>query len=83
MLVGAPKPAHRIIHLQDWHYVPREEFAPDVRQQVGRPVSDEDVDKLYRKHLLEVELVPACAPQSGPRATILAPSIATADRQKG
>jgi hypothetical protein len=41
-------------------------FALNVRQQVAVPVSDEDVDKLYRKHLLEVELVPACAPQSGP-----------------
>jgi hypothetical protein len=24
VLVGAPKPAHRIIHLRDWHFVPRE-----------------------------------------------------------
>lgn len=57
VLVRAPKPTHRIIHLRDWHYVPRELFALDARQQAGRPLSDEDVDKLHRKQLLGIELV--------------------------
>jgi hypothetical protein len=32
-------------------------FALDVRQQVGRPVSDENNEKLSEKHLPEVESV--------------------------
>jgi hypothetical protein len=47
VLVSSPKPTHRIIQLRDWHYVPPELFALDVRQQVGRAVADEDVKKLY------------------------------------
>jgi hypothetical protein len=57
VLVTSPKPTHRIIQLRDWHYVPPELFALDVRQVAGRPLSDEAVEKLYQKHLLEVELV--------------------------
>jgi hypothetical protein len=57
VLVSTPKPTHRIIQLRDWHYVPAELFALDVRQVTGRPLSDEAVVKLYQKHLLEVELV--------------------------
>jgi hypothetical protein len=53
VLVSAPKPTHRIIHLRDWHHVPLDLFALDVRQQVGRPVSDEDIEKVHQKHLLE------------------------------
>jgi hypothetical protein len=48
---------HRIIQLRDWHYVPPNLFALDVRQVAGRPLSDEAVDKLYQKLLLKVELV--------------------------
>jgi hypothetical protein len=57
VLVASPKPTHRIIQLRDWHYVPPELFALDVRQQLGKSVSDEAIEKLYQKHLLEVELV--------------------------
>jgi hypothetical protein len=57
VLVRTPKPSHRIIHLRDWHTVSYDLFAADVREQVGRPISEEDIDKLFRKHLLEVELV--------------------------
>src|SRR5262249_10273293 len=57
VLVPAPKPAHRLIHLRDWHDVSPDLFALAVRQQFQRPVSDEEVDKLLREHLLEVELV--------------------------
>jgi hypothetical protein len=57
VLVRTPKASHRIIHLRDWHFVPRDMFALDVRQQVFRPVTDEEIDRLYQKFLLEVELV--------------------------
>jgi hypothetical protein len=57
VLVSSPKPTHRIIHLRDWHYVPLDLFALDVRQQLGRTVSDEAIERLYQKHLLEVELI--------------------------
>jgi hypothetical protein len=57
VLVRAPKPTYRIIQLRDWHYVPPELFALDMRQQLGKSVSDEAIEKLYEKHLLEVELV--------------------------
>jgi hypothetical protein len=48
---------HRIIQLRDWHYVPHDLFALDMRQQLGKTVSDEVIEKLYQKHLREVELV--------------------------
>jgi hypothetical protein len=57
VLVSAPKPTHRIIQLRDWHYVPAELFALDMRQQLGRAASNQAVEKLYENHLLEVELV--------------------------
>jgi hypothetical protein len=53
VLVRAAKPAHRIIHLRDWHYVP----ADLLRQDAGKPLSDEAADALHRAHVLEVELV--------------------------
>jgi hypothetical protein len=52
-----PRPARRIIHLRDLHFVPRDLFAIDVRQAAGRPLSDAEVDRLYEKHLLETEVV--------------------------
>jgi hypothetical protein len=57
VLVAAPKPTHRIVHLRDWHHVPADLFAADVRQAAGKPLSDEEVGALYREHLLQVELV--------------------------
>jgi hypothetical protein len=57
VLVACPKPTHRIIHLRDWHFVPRDLFALDVRQSSTRPLSEQEVDALYREHLLQVELV--------------------------
>ncbi len=49
VLVAAPKANRRIIHLRDWHHVPRDRFALDV----GKPLTDAD----YAEHLLQVELV--------------------------
>jgi hypothetical protein len=37
VLVSAPKATHRIIHLRDWHYVPPDLFALDVRDEAALP----------------------------------------------
>ena len=53
--VQADKPTHRIIHLRDWHFVPRDLFAIDVKHAASRPLSEEVIDRLYEEGLLEVE----------------------------
>jgi hypothetical protein len=57
VLVAAPNPTHCIIHLRDWHFVPKELFALEARHSAGRPLSDEEVNSLYEQNLLDVELV--------------------------
>ena len=57
MSVPAIKPSARIVHLRDWHYVPRELYALEARQVYGRDLSDEEVDALHEEHSLQVELV--------------------------
>ncbi len=52
-----PKPRLRIVHLKDWHYVPRDLFAADIRSASQAEYSDEDVDRLYAEFLAEVEQV--------------------------
>jgi hypothetical protein len=47
VLVETPQASHRIIQLRDWHYVPPDLFALDVRQVAVRPLSDDEVDDLY------------------------------------
>lgn len=47
----------RIIQLCDWHFVPRDLFAVEVRSVAGKTLSEEEVDALWREHLFEVELV--------------------------
>lgn len=48
----------RIIHLRDWHYLPRETFAADIRSATKAPIPEaEEIDCWYEEHLLEVELV--------------------------
>jgi hypothetical protein len=49
------KPGRLLVHVRDWHYVPRQSFALDVGQ-AGKLV-DAEVEGLYREHLLQVELV--------------------------
>src|SRR5262249_41205661 len=54
--VRADAPARRIVHLRDWHLVPRDQYAAELR--AARPgLSDSDVDRLYRELTLEVEAV--------------------------
>ena len=57
VLVAADWPTHRIIHIADWHFVPRAAFAADLRDQSEDPIDDEDIDTLYAEHLDEVQRV--------------------------
>lgn len=58
----APSPAlsqtRQVIHVCDWHYVPKESFAADLRTD-NPNYSDEEIDKLYAQHLVDVEAIQA------------------------
>jgi hypothetical protein len=52
----ANPPARLIIHICDWHLVPKDQFTADFRSApVTEPYTDEQIDKLYADHLDEVE----------------------------
>jgi hypothetical protein len=53
----AEKPTSRIIHLRDWHFVPKELYALDMKQAHGRELTTEEIDRLHQELLLEVELI--------------------------
>ena len=57
--VAAKKPTSRIIHLRDWHYVPKDLYALDMKEAHGRELTADEIDRLHRELLLEVELVQA------------------------
>jgi len=51
------RPTHRIVHLTNWHFLPKDLFAADIRDVAEEPVSDAEIDDLYEELLLEIELV--------------------------
>jgi hypothetical protein len=55
--VREEKPTCRIIHLRDWHFVPKELYALDLKNATGRELSKDEIDRLHRELLLEVEAV--------------------------
>jgi len=55
--VAAQKPTHRIVHLRDWHFVPKELYAIDLTNASGRDLTGEEIDRRHQEHLLEVEAV--------------------------
>jgi hypothetical protein len=55
-VVKDERPTHRIIHLRDLHFVPRDVFSQDLRDQ-HKDISDEEIDKAYRELLDEIESV--------------------------
>jgi hypothetical protein len=58
VMVNPEKAKNRcIVHLRDWHFVPRDSFAIDMADAYGRTLSADEIDLLYEQHLLEVELV--------------------------
>ncbi len=68
--VTVKEPTSRIIHLRDWHFIPRELFALDMKEVHGRDLADKEIDRLYQEFLLEVELV-----QIEQLATLLSTSL--------
>jgi len=48
---------HRIVRLADWHFLPRDLFAADIRDQADEPVPDAEIDRLYAAFLSEVEAI--------------------------
>lgn len=56
-LVKSEKPTHRIIHLRDWHFAPKDAYAIDMNDAHGQKLPEAEFDLLYQKLLLEVELV--------------------------
>jgi hypothetical protein len=57
VLVATERPSHRIVHIRDWHYVPRELYAADLRSSSKTDLSDEAIEMRHRELLLEVEFV--------------------------
>lgn len=55
--VSPGKPTHRIVHLKDWHFVPKKLFAADLRDLSEEPITDEEIDRRYEDFLSEVETV--------------------------
>jgi hypothetical protein len=55
--IQAENPTHLIVHLRDWHYVPKDLYAIDLRNSAGRPLTDDEVDRLHEELCLEVEAV--------------------------
>jgi hypothetical protein len=54
VLVSAANPKHRIIHIGDWPYVPKDRYAPELRKAGLTP---EEVEEGYREFLDDVERV--------------------------
>lgn len=52
----ADEPTHRIIHILNWHFIPRHAFAADLRDQ-DDTISDDEIDRLYAEFLDDVETV--------------------------
>ena len=57
VMVAVERPTHRIIHVRDWHYVPKPLYAADLHTAAGKPLSEAEVDALHEALRLEVELV--------------------------
>lgn len=55
--VQVEKPSHRIIHLRDWHWIPRDSFAIDVRNSSEEEPTEENIDRLYGEFLLQVDAI--------------------------
>lgn len=50
---------HRIIHIRNWHFVPKADFAADLRSLEGEALSDEEIETRYDEFLAEVDTVQA------------------------
>ena len=50
-------PTKRIIHIRDWHFVTKADYAKDLRDTAENPLSDAEIDAQYEQLLLEVGMV--------------------------
>ena len=57
--VACKNPRHRILNIKDWHFVEREAYAADLRDQSDEPISEKEIDAVYAELLSEVERVQA------------------------
>lgn len=55
LVIGCGQPPQKIIHIADWHYVTRDDFAADLKAQGD--ISDEEIDRQYAEFLDSVESV--------------------------
>ncbi|QDT94150.1 hypothetical protein [Gimesia algae] len=47
----------KIIHILNWHYVSRDDFAADLRTEIGKSQSDDQIDKEYLSFLDDVKAI--------------------------
>ena len=51
------RPERVVVHLRDWHLVPRDAFDKDVKAAASRDLSKAELDRLFAEHLDGVESV--------------------------
>src|SRR5262249_28919653 len=51
------RPERVVVHLRDWHLLPRDAFDKDVKAAAGRDLSKDELDRLYAEHQGAVEKV--------------------------
>src|SRR4051812_24362946 len=56
-LIVPAKTGTTIVHIRDWHFVPRDLLKIDLEHAKGRKLSDAEMDKVFAEHLDEVEKV--------------------------
>ena len=55
---GPPgRPSHRVVHLLDWHFVPKDRYAADLRSLSDKLLSDAEVEGHWKELLREVAVV--------------------------
>ncbi|MBY0514855.1 MAG: hypothetical protein K2P78_13190 [Gemmataceae bacterium] len=55
--VRAEQPTCRIVHLRDWHFVPKDLYALDMKTATGRELTGDEIDRLHRQLLVDVDAV--------------------------
>lgn len=47
----------QVIHILNWHYVSRDDFSADLRTEIGKSQSDDQIDKEYLSFLDDVKAI--------------------------
>lgn len=55
--VPIEKPAQRIIHLRDWHFITRDAFGIDAQNTSETELTEEEISHLYGHFLLQVDAI--------------------------